>query len=405
MDNVPTERNRAYSLSTDDEFCMVDEDVIGSGVTNPTGEPNIKYIGSQRGRSPLNTATTVDPHHFRVPSEWRGDVLAALPAEFSTPIVRYLFRDISISLHLYGGSDLSEDPPKERSYSTSEYREGKGKNQVISTDVAGGKYRDHSVCVVLELSKITFVYQLFGKDSPLMSMKLFTVHNITLLDKLVVSQIKEMMYQYSSAEQPRRTCAPMLAIRMVESHKNEGKLRVSLLPIKFNIDQDTMEFLDDFFQEVRSTVELHIEAPDTIGSQAVLEVPETIKSESGSSAVVVDNIYPRIDEDAKINLDVLTPKAAPSPIYDLSYLENRSRTTSPVKRPLADAPLTASAVSLGNLFDNKSRASHGISPVEDASTKSNSPDIVFTDPSLHELVSMSDDLHLVGDWSSNSEIK
>ncbi|KAJ1355428.1 Autophagy protein [Parelaphostrongylus tenuis] len=60
---------------------------------------------------------------------------------------------------------------------------------------------------------------------------------------------------------------------------------------------------------------------------------------------------------------------------------------------------------LSNLFDNKSRASHGISPVEDASTKSNSPDIVFTDPSLHELVSMAHDLHLVGDWSSDSEIK
>uniref|UniRef100_A0A0K0D7Y9 Transposase n=1 Tax=Angiostrongylus cantonensis TaxID=6313 RepID=A0A0K0D7Y9_ANGCA len=86
--SVHTERNRAYSLSTDDEFCMVDEDVIGSGVTNPTGEPNIKFIGSQRGRSPLNTGITVDPHHFRVPSDWCGDVLAALPADFSTPTVR-----------------------------------------------------------------------------------------------------------------------------------------------------------------------------------------------------------------------------------------------------------------------------------------------------------------------------
>ncbi|VDM61936.1 unnamed protein product [Angiostrongylus costaricensis] len=374
VDNVHTERNRAYSLSTDDEFCMVDEDVIGSGVTNPTGEPNIKYIGSQRGRSPLNTGITVDPHHFRVPSDWCGDVLAALPADFSTPTVRYLFRDISISLHLYGGSDLGEDPPKERSYSTSEYREGKGKNQFVSTDVAGGKYRDHSVCVVLELSKITFVYQLFGKNSPLMSMKLFTIHNITLLDKLVASQIKEMMYQYSSGDQPRRTCAPMLAIRMVESHKNEGKLRVSLLPIKFNIDQDTMEFLDDFFQEVRSSVELHIEVPDNVSSQPVLEIPATIKSEKEVSRVVVDNLYPCLDDDdVNINLNVLTPKAAPS--------------------------------SICNLLDSKIRASHLISPVEEVSAPSSSPDFIHAGPLLDELVSMVDDLHLAGDWNSGSEIK
>ncbi|KJH43950.1 hypothetical protein DICVIV_10034 [Dictyocaulus viviparus] len=224
-----SDRNRAYSLSTDDEFCMVDEDIIGSGVTNPTGEPNIKYIGSQSGRCPVNPGITLDPHHFRFPTDWHGDVLAALPADFPTPIARYLLRDISISLHIYGGSDLSDDPPKQRSYSTAEYREGKGKNQFISPDAVGGKHRDHSVCVVLELSKITFVYQLFNKNCPLMSMKLFTIHNIRLLDKLVASQIKEMMYQYSSAEQPRRTCAPMLAVRMVETHKNEGKLRVWLL--------------------------------------------------------------------------------------------------------------------------------------------------------------------------------
>ncbi|PIO77569.1 hypothetical protein TELCIR_00331 [Teladorsagia circumcincta] len=121
--------------------------------------------------------------------------------------------------------DSCDEPPKERSYSTPEYREGKGKNQVVSPDAVGGKYRDHSVCVVLELKKITCIFQQFNKDAPLMSMKLFTIHDITLYDRLTASQIKEMMYQYSSAEQPRRTCAPMLAVRVVESHKNEGKLR------------------------------------------------------------------------------------------------------------------------------------------------------------------------------------
>ncbi|ETN84466.1 hypothetical protein NECAME_06869 [Necator americanus] len=326
-----SDRNRAYSLSTDDEFCMVDEDVIGSGIT---------------------------------------DLL-----------FRYLIRDISISLHLYGGSDLSEDPPKERSYSTSEYREGKGRNQVVLPDAFGGKHRDHSVCVVLELNKISCVYQLFNKDAPLMSMKLFTIHNITLLDKLTASQIKEMMYQ------------------------------VSMLPIKFNIDQDTMEFLDDFFQEVRASVELPSEVSDAIASRPILEVPATVHSSADEPSMESSHIYPSLERGVSLNMDVLTPAAAPSPICeyfcsdDLSYLEHRSHTESPVKRPIADAPLTASAVSIGDLFGTKSRASQRISPVEEASSQSSSPDLVRAAISIEEETSPSDDLHLAGDWSSSSEIR
>ncbi|CAJ0609902.1 unnamed protein product [Cylicocyclus nassatus] len=400
-----SDRNRAYSLSTDDEFCMVDEDVIGSGITNSAGEPNIKYIGSQSNKFPWNNGVSVDLHHFRFPSDWRGDGLAALPADFPSPTIRYLIRDISISLHLYGGSDLGEDPPRERSYSTSEYREGKGKNQVVSADALGGKYRDHSVCVVLELSKITCIYQLFNKDAPLMSMKLFTIHDITLLDKLTASQIKEMMYQYSSAEQPRRTCASMLAVRMVESHKSEGKMRVSMLPIKFNIDQDTMEFLDDFFQEVRTSVHLPNEVSDAISARPILEVPASVTSRDIDVDMRSSHIYPSLNNDALVNLDVLTPEAAPSPIYDLSYLEHRSQPESPVKRPLADAPLTASAVSIGDLFATRSRATPKIPPVEELSPQSSSPDLIRAEISTEDEPPVDDDLHLAGDWSCDSGIR
>ncbi|KAK6060465.1 hypothetical protein COOONC_01874, partial [Cooperia oncophora] len=410
VDTAHSERNRAYSLSTDDEFCMVDEDVIGSGITNATGEPNIKYIGSRNDRTTSNAGITIDPHHFRVPSDWRGDGLAALPTDFPSPVARYLLRDISVSIHLFGGSDLSDEPPKERSYSTPEYREGKGKNQVVSPDARGGKYRDHSVCVVLELKKITCIFQQFNKDAPLMSMKLFTIHDITLFDRLTASQIKEMMYQYSSAEQPRRTCAPMLAVRMVESHKNEGKLRVSMLPVKFNIDQDTMEFLDDFFQEVRTRVEIPTGVSAAVAPRPVLEVPATIRSSSDTGSVKNSPIYPALSQDTPLNMDVLMPEAAPpSPIYDLSYLENRTKSTSPIKRSTVDAPLTASAVSIGNLFGTKSRASQRLTPLGEPSSQAASPDFnESSSPDLLQAPSTDDKVltdDLAGDWSSSSEIR
>ncbi|KAK5964964.1 hypothetical protein GCK32_006591 [Trichostrongylus colubriformis] len=414
VETAHSERNRAYSLSPDDEFCTVHEDVIGSGITNATGEPSIKYIGSRNDHSSSNVGITIDPHHFRVASDCRGGGLASLPADYPSPSARLLLRDISVSIHLYGGSDLSDEPPKERSYSTHEYREGKGKNQMVCADALGGKYRDHSVCVVLELKKITCIFQHFNGDAPLMSMKLFTIHDITLFDRLTTSQINEMMYQYSSAEQPRRTCAPMLAIRMVESHKNEGKLRVSMLPIKFNIDQDTMEFLEDFLQEVRTRVEIPSEVSAAVATRPILEVPATIRSSSGTDSVKNTHSYSSINRDTPLNLDVLMPQTAPpSPVYDLFYLENCTKSVPAIKRSGSafDAPLTASTGSIGDLFGTKSRSAQHSSPLEGSAAQAISPgfsgsgsaDFMRATSTKSEM--LADNLHFVGDWSSSSEIK
>uniref|UniRef100_A0A1I7WZ98 Autophagy-related protein 2 n=1 Tax=Heterorhabditis bacteriophora TaxID=37862 RepID=A0A1I7WZ98_HETBA len=294
-----SDRNRAYSLSTDDEFCMVD-DIIGSGITL---------------------------------------------RDFSEVRVLYLVRDFSIRLHLYGGSDLSEDPPKPRNYSVDEYREGKGRNQKVTSEMMGGKHRDQSVSVVLDLDKITFLYQMFNKDAPLMCTTLFSVYNVTLLDKLQLSSIKEMMFsccldicitiiKYSL---PRRTCAPMLAIRMVETHTCEGKMRVMAA---------------------------------SASTRPVMGIPSEHRAKSAE-----DNIlYPALSKHNSLNLEPLLPSpvAPPSPLGDLSFLENRSSGGSPVKRPLIDAPLTASAVSIGDLFVTKPNASKRVlSSESDISSREN----------------------------------
>jgi hypothetical protein len=46
----------------------------------------------------------------------------------------------------------------------------------------------------------------------------------------------------------------MIALRMLETHSNEGKVKLSLLPIRLNCDQDTIDFLQDFFAELSTNI-------------------------------------------------------------------------------------------------------------------------------------------------------
>lgn len=145
-----------------------------------------------------------------------------------------------------------------------EYRKGQGKGQKVSESSRGGVNRDQSVFVVLEFNKISYLYQLFNKDAPVMCTQLLSVYDLVVKDKLKVSNINELLYQYSNKGQPRRTCAPIAALRIVESHLQEGRMMLSMLPIKINMDQDTMTFIQDFAEEVYAAIKFPADGNDTV---------------------------------------------------------------------------------------------------------------------------------------------
>ncbi|CAJ0589456.1 unnamed protein product [Cylicocyclus nassatus] len=228
---------RAYPQ--DDEFCVLDSEV---STIKSVSKSYIKYIGT---RAHPDIIIDIDYQHFPFPRDC--DECAALLTNSSTPTIRYLIRDISINLHLCAES-VEDANLLKNCRRCSEHRERLIKNQADGD--GHGKSRNHPACLVLQLSKITYVHQFFCEKAPFKSMMLLTIHDMTLLDTLTPGKFKKVLYQYLAAQRPRGTCAPMLAVRKIESQKCEGKMRVSMLPIKLNVDQDTIDFLNSFLQEV-----------------------------------------------------------------------------------------------------------------------------------------------------------
>ncbi|KAF8382862.1 hypothetical protein PRIPAC_72004 [Pristionchus pacificus] len=304
--------SRASSFSTDDSFVMVDN-IPGCGITSLSGEPRIRLI------DPDDMAESGEYYYNYIPEhiasgDFRSDRIS-LPPDHPLPLIRCQLKDISIQLHIFGGSDLGHGPDLAKSYSSDEYKNGAGRGQRIAMEARGGTFRDHSVAVCLELDKISYLHQMFDKEATVRSMNFITIQDVTIHDKLTLSNIKEMLYQYSTTEHPRRTCAPMVAVRMVENQEQEAKLRVSMLPIRLNIDQDTMEFIEDFIQAVSRGLALPESATPRFINQPSIEVPSGIE-----------------------------PSAPPLSIRSSSRSRSRSSSSCPSLSSLNDQPMTSSAV-------------------------------------------------------------
>jgi len=70
------------------------------------------------------------------------------------------------------------------------------------------------------------------------------------------SNFNKFLYQYSTAENPRPSRTPMVCVKVVHSKSEEtigteeAVVRVSVLPLRFNIDQDALIFLFSFFTNI-----------------------------------------------------------------------------------------------------------------------------------------------------------
>ncbi|CAK1550463.1 unnamed protein product [Leptosia nina] len=286
--------------NTDDEYFIVE---TAYAQDNEMDEPIVNWIGP-------GPVYMMD-NHFSVPAA-RSDVLKA-PKSFPLPVLRYTLCEMSVTWNMYGGNDfrptsdapkktvsIDVDPRKQGSPTTTKrikdyepYEKGRavaaayrtggvswsaGSERVRASAppvkhelrARGGKHRDHHTCVKLCLTKVKFQHEVYPPGGTQASRQTLAITKIEVLDRLVCSDINKLLSQYKLKDEPERKNAHMLIVKAVHLRADaalpaqECCLKVSLLPLRFNLDQDTLAFLVGFFSKL-GTDETNEEDTKSVG--------------------------------------------------------------------------------------------------------------------------------------------
>uniref|UniRef100_A0A8C5EBN1 Autophagy related 2A n=1 Tax=Gouania willdenowi TaxID=441366 RepID=A0A8C5EBN1_GOUWI len=256
--------------STDnDDFCILE--APGIGIPPRDGEPVVTVLSQE----PI----TVKDNHFSRP-RGSSDLLRA-PSRFPVPQSRVVLREISVVWHLYGGKDFGSKPMGRSAPAgvrASPSRTAASTRPQNSWRWAGGSGRQHTLLMEIQLTKVSFQHESYpvavaaqeGESSVViavspdseqpLSRQVFIVQELEVRDRLASSQINKFLYLYTSESMPRRAHSNMLTVKALQVCPESGFggpeccLRVSLLPLRLNIDQDALFFLKDFFSNLATFV-------------------------------------------------------------------------------------------------------------------------------------------------------
>uniref|UniRef100_A0A8D8U0S0 Autophagy-related protein 2 n=3 Tax=Cacopsylla melanoneura TaxID=428564 RepID=A0A8D8U0S0_9HEMI len=281
----------------DKEFCFL-ENEAGSGFSYQTKEPEVHLLTT----SPIRL---ID-NHFSTPLG-KADLLQP-PKHFPTPTQRYTLRETTIVWHIYGGSDFAEEavhggssvptspgrgrgnsidtmsvcfstgrlsgvkeisfsPRRESLDSVGSLKFGSSPSHSLGEGLGGvpsrwqnrgGPCRQHHVKMQLQLSKLRFQHDVYPDTTSTAqrSRQVILIHDVEVRDRLATSNINKFLYAYSSKARPRQSHAHMVvlkALHVKSEHSNEeleSCIKVSMLPLRLNIDQDAILFLFTFATEL-----------------------------------------------------------------------------------------------------------------------------------------------------------
>ncbi|XP_023297749.2 autophagy-related protein 2 homolog A [Lucilia cuprina] len=225
-------------------------------------------------------------NHFCLPSSSSNDLLRT-PTNFPMPEQRYTLCEMTFTWHLYGGHDFpttsssagGKTPATTASAGTGgetsanktamsdTYRQGvfyanesshlpqvKKPKEKLTWKSVGGSSRNHEVLVEMQFTKVRFSYEVYPRHTMYASRQVLMVNEIEIRDRLQSSEINKFLYNANTKSFSNRRNQHMVLVKAIhvrpnpqQSNNQECSLRISLCPLRVHIDQDTLEFLTDFF--------------------------------------------------------------------------------------------------------------------------------------------------------------
>ncbi|GAB0095176.1 Autophagy-related protein 2 [Sergentomyia squamirostris] len=381
---------RNISSGTDEDFCFISE------------EERVIFCGQNEVTVTEDPIRIVD-NHFSVPNR-KPDLLQA-PHGFPMAVIRYTLCEMSITWHIFGGSDFAVNPPpqvkKEEMFPEDEtYRlsylpmsdvykfgvsyaaGGKVDSQVrrqpggvkLMWKTRGGPQRRHDILMEFQLHKVRFSHEVYPNDKEQASRQVLLVSDLEIRDKLGVSNINKFLYHPTSGTiKPHQSKANIIVVKALHLRSDlslpaqECCLRVSMLPLRLNIDQDSLLFLFDFFQEFSGSdsappppeVQRQVPPPMSPPPIMMVDLPEAAQ-ELQARKMVSENLMLLMEEEAeKSTTPTATDTEDNSPIYFRSVSfgpEVKIRIDYQGKRvELSRGPLAGLLMGLGQLHCSEIR--------------------------------------------------
>lgn len=126
----------------------------------------------------------------------------------------------------------------------------------------GGYGRKHDVLMEIHLNKVRFSHETYPSSTEQASRQVLLVTELEIRDKLAISNINKFLYHPTVGFRTRQGSNHMVVVKALHLRPEpalktqECCLRISLLPIRLNIDQDSLLFLITFFNELSGGGEL-----------------------------------------------------------------------------------------------------------------------------------------------------
>lgn len=192
--------------------------------------------------------------------------------------------------------------------SSSVYFSGSSSNAVnqnkLNWKTRGGSGRKHDLLIEFYLNKVRFSHEEYPLTTKQASRQVLLISEVEIRDRLEISNINKFLYLPSTgmkARQNNQIVIKSLFIRPEPALKRvECNLWISVLPIRLNIDQDTLLFMIDYFSDVGGgAAEPSKSSPAAVKPYSppvmMVEMPEGEEKEYQARKLVEDNLTLLLD--------------------------------------------------------------------------------------------------------------